>query len=216
MSVIADFVVPAEKFVLSDTLDAVPEIRIEVERVVAHTGDSVTPYFRASGAEFAPFESALADDPSIEAVETLEEVTDERLYRANWITNVESLAFALDAGDTAIMEATGEHGEWELRLLFPDHDKLSAFDSFCRDNDVGFELRRTFSPDNPGTFGQYEVTEAQRDALVLALQRGYFEVPRDSSTVELADELDISAQAVSVRIRRGASSLLENTLAAEE
>lgn len=212
MSVIADFSVPAEAFVLGDTLSALPEITIRVERVVAHTEHSVTPYFRASGADLDRFEAALEADPSIEDVVTLEEVDDQRFYRANWVGDIESMAFALEAGQTAVMEATGEDGQWEFRLLFPDHEKLSEFDSFCRERDLSFELLRTFRPENPGTFGQYEVTDEQREALVLAFERGYFDVPRGTSAEDLAEELGVSAQAVSVRIRRGLTNLLETTL----
>lgn len=216
MTLIADFSVPAEAFVLAETLERLPDATIQVERVVAHTEAGVTPYFRATGGDLDEFEAALDDDPSIEDIVTLEEAQEERFYRANWVDNIQSMVFALDAGQTAVMEATGENGQWEFRLLFPDHEKLSEFDSFIREEDLSFELLRTFRPDNPSTFGQYEVTDEQRDALVMAFEDGYFEVPRDTSTEDLADELDVSSQAVSVRIRRGLTNLLDSTVVPED
>lgn len=216
MSVIADFAVPADAFVLEATLADHAEILIQVERVVAHTEKSVTPYFRASGGDLDEFEASLAADPTIEDVVTLETMDEERFYRANWVGNIQSIAYALDAGKTAVMEATGEDGQWEFRLLFPDHEKLSAFDAFCRERDLSFDLLRTFRPNNPGTFGQYAVTDDQREAIVLAFEKGYFEVPREVSSEDLAAELDISGQAVSARLRRGLTSLLENTIVTDD
>lgn len=216
MSVIADFSIPAEEFVLSQTLNELPDIQIEVERVVAHTEESVTPYFRVSSDDFDAFERALDDDPSVGDIMMLEEVEDERFYRANWVMNVESMAYVLDGGEPTIMEATGKDGAWELRLLFPDRQKLSDFDGHCKSRELSFELLRTFNPDNPGTFGEYEVTDDQRDALVIAVNDGYFAVPRETTTEEIGEQLDISAQAVSVRLRRGQANLLKNTLVTDK
>ena len=212
MSVIADFSIPSEEFVLSQTLNELPDIQIEVERVVAHTEESMTPYFCVSSDDFDAFERALDDDPSVGDALMLEEVKDERFYRANWVMNVESIAYVLDGGKSTIMEATGKGGARELRLLFPDRQKLSDFDGHCKSRELSFELLRTFNPDNPRTFGEYEVTDDQRDALVIAYNDGYFAVPRETTTEEIAEQLDISAQAVSVCLRRGQANLLKNTL----
>lgn len=197
MSVIADFTVPTEAFVLAETLEQVPAITIRVERVVAHGEETVTPYFRATGGDLDRLGSVLSADPTIEDVIVLEVIDGERLYRATWVGNVRSLTYALDAGETAVLEAEGTDDGWELRFPFPDHDKLSAFDAFCRGRDLPFDLLRTFKPANPGTYGPYEVTDEQRDAIVLAFERGYFEVPREVSSEDLAAELGVSAQAVS-------------------
>jgi predicted DNA binding protein len=56
------------------------------------------------------------------------------------------------------------------------------------------------------------LTRAQREALGLAFDRGYFDVPRDGSLDEMATNLDISPQALSDRLRRGQRNLLEVAL----
>jgi predicted DNA binding protein len=56
------------------------------------------------------------------------------------------------------------------------------------------------------------VTGPQREALVLAVERGYYDIPRRCSTAELAAVLGVSDQAVSERLRRGIATLVERTL----
>jgi len=45
---------------------------------------------------------------------------------------------------------------------------------------------------------------------------GYYSIPRQTSTQELADEFGISDQAVTERLRRAIETLTENTLIAME
>lgn len=47
----------------------------------------------------------------------------------------------------------------------------------------------------------------------MALERGYFSVPRDAQIGDLADELGVSTNAVSQRLRRAMENLTRNTLA---
>ncbi len=46
------------------------------------------------------------------------------------------------------------------------------------------------------------LTEPQREAIAEAYRQGYYDVPREISLEELANELDISHQALSERLRR--------------
>lgn len=47
---------------------------------------------------------------------------------------------------------------------------------------------------------------------MLALKRGYFETPRRVSLSDLADELDVSKQAVSQRVRRATEQVLQEAV----
>ncbi|MFC7157751.1 helix-turn-helix domain-containing protein [Halomarina halobia] len=60
--------------------------------------------------------------------------------------------------------------------------------------------------------GRYGLTEEQYEALTEAAKQGYFEVPRDIQLGKLADELSISHQALSERIRRAMLALVGDTL----
>jgi predicted DNA binding protein len=56
------------------------------------------------------------------------------------------------------------------------------------------------------------LTEKQRDALLSALQRGYFQTSRQITLSELAEEFDIRQKSLFDLIRRGNEALLMHVL----
>ena len=212
MSVIAEFTVPADTLALAETLDVTPEMIIEIERVVAHDESRVMPYFWVRGGDYATFESAVTDDPSVQNVTKLDEYEDGTLYRAEWTQNIESLVYAyLETGAT-IVEATGRADQWELRMRFDDEQLVTDFQEYCVQNDIPFELNRLYHPTEPMAGGQFGLSPKQRTALVTALERGYFDIPRAVSMDELADELGIAQQSLSKLLRRAHRNMLTNVL----
>lgn len=211
MSILAEFSVPAEKFLLGAALTAVPGIGIEVERVVADERE-VTPYFWAVGGDFDQFETAMETDPTVESVGTLEEHDDKRFYRASWNDNNSGVSYAISETEATILTAQGTADGWELRALFPDETSLSKFHDFCATYGLEFDLSRLYESRNPEAVGKYEITEKQHEALTAAAESQYFSVPRGVTLEELAQDLDISPNALSTRLRRGHNNLIKNTL----
>ena len=50
----------------------------------------------------------------------------------------------------------------------------------------------------------------------MAVDMGYFSVPREAATEDLAERLDVSHQAVSERLRRGTKALVTATIGEPE
>lgn len=222
MSVLAEFVVPAEEFVLADTLTAASGMRIEIKRVIG--GEStVTPYFWASNGDFERFEDALHDDEMVREVLTMErddETTgddeEDRFYRVTWEMRVPDLISAASEAKATVLEAVSEDGgSWEVKVLFPDDEALSRFHDYCVDHDFDVDPQRIYEPKHPEAQGEYGVTEAQQEALQAAFRAGYFAVPREQTLTEVAETLGISRNALSARLRRGHRNLLANTLVHE-
>jgi predicted DNA binding protein len=215
MSILTAFDVPAEDFLLDWTLGADPEMHIEIERVAVED-EEVTPYFWASGDDHEMFEAALDDDPTVADVITVEEHDDERLYQVGWRRNARGIVYAVSEVGATILEATSDNGNWFVEMLFPDSESLSDFQDYAAANGLSFELLWLHRSAHSEAFGQYDVTDEQREALVTAYEEGYFEVPGEISLGELADELDISKNAVSARLHRGYANLVKNTLVHDE
>ena len=100
---------------------------------------------------------------------------------------------------------------WRQTGWFADRDVFSKFSSFWQRN-AGFHLHRltqTGDAEPPGD----GLTNRQNEALRIAFERGYFDVPRRASLDDVAAELDISPSAVSERLRRAQSQLIEETVA---
>lgn len=216
MSVIAEYTVPTESFALSETLTAVPGMAVEIERVVAHSQDRVVPYLWVTGEASDEFDRIVRDDPTTTEVTKLDTYEDGTLYRAKWTQKIESVVHAYTEVGATIVEAVGRASGWELRMRFDEERLVASFGDYCREHDVAFELNRLYHPTEPRTGGRFGLSTKQRAALTTALDRGYFDVPRRSTMGEVADELGISQQSLSKRLRRGHRNLIANALTVED
>jgi hypothetical protein len=170
MSLVAEFTVPAEEFALYETLREVRESTVEVERVVAHEAGWIVPYFWVSGGEYAAFEPAAADDPSIENLVRLDEVEGAALYRGEWIEDVETVAYAFTQAGAALLDATGRDGRWRLQLRFDERADCSRFRTHVAADGMSVDLHRLYSPTQPRSSGTPGLTELQQETLVAALE----------------------------------------------
>ena len=66
MSTIANIGLPADEFALYDCLVAVPDLELDVERVVAHDDERVMPFIWVSSDRMDDVAQAFENDPSIE------------------------------------------------------------------------------------------------------------------------------------------------------
>jgi predicted DNA binding protein len=211
MSTISEVSVAAETFTLGETIETVPEATFDVERVVAHDADRVMPFVWASAPDREELEDAFAADPSVDNVERLSDLDGEWLYRMEWVAHVQFVVHALMEEQATVLDAGSENGRWQLRLLFPDRESLSRTYEFCQEHDIDIDIDAIYAMENE-RHARFGLTEEQGEALAAAFEHGYYEVPREYSVADLAEELDISHQALSERFRRAHGNLVENTL----
>ncbi|WP_135830139.1 helix-turn-helix domain-containing protein [Halorussus halobius] len=94
------------------------------------------------------------------------------------------------------------------------HDVLQGVLAAAADT-VGVSLERVFplgSEDDEAVAKRWDLTPAQEAALRVALELGYFSVPRESTASEVAAELGISKSAFLERLRRGQATLFAQVL----
>lgn len=212
MSIIAEFTVESEDFALSHSLTATPEMIVEIERVVATLEDRIMPYFWITGGDLTEFENAFQKDKSVKNITAIDEIDGARLYRAEWTENIETIVYAyLEIGAT-ILRAVGRDKYWELRMRFDDREKLTDFRDYCKKNDISFELTQLREQEEPMASAQYDLTRKQREALVTALEAGYYDVPQEVTMSELADGMGITQQALSKRFHDGHKNLITSVL----
>lgn len=101
---------------------------------------------------------------------------------------------------------------WRQTGWFAHRDAFERFREFWVRNDA-FVLHRLAHDDDPAPAGD-GLTDRQREALRIAYERGYFDVPRGTTLEAVAAELDVSASALSERLRRAQTRLVETTVAA--
>ncbi|WP_136715310.1 helix-turn-helix domain-containing protein [Halorientalis salina] len=213
MSLIAEYTLSNP--ILRETRRAVPSVEVEVEDEQPTTTNPSQLVFWARGdeADLDRFFEALPADPSIRDFEILSSAPERYLFRATLSPNAEqgmTYVDAIQSGITFLEIKTSGEGV-EYRAEVPDRESLSAYREQCQERGLTFELRRLYRSEHAVARG-YGLTDRQRDVLGRALEQGYFEVPRNTSVSELADEFDVSSQALSALLRRGQATLLENTI----
>lgn len=208
MTVIVDVAVPADDFTLGVALSANPGIRLSLERIIP-IGKTFVPYLWASNEDLDEIKEAFTQEADVESFIVADTVNDEALIRVDWAEQVDGLLEALVETSAAVLEGTGEAETWHFQLRFDSHDDLSEFYQRCVDAGVKIDI---VSVHNPGLTSEltvrYDLTDEQRQTLQLALEEGYFEVPRRINLTELAAQLGISDSAVSQRLRRAITTVL--------
>lgn len=214
MSVIAEFRVAGPGIPTVGALAASPEMRLHVEQVVAEDPEEPLIFAWARGGDFEAFERALSESDVIKRFGVLESLDDERLYRIRISADAEVGFYAVDVElGTSRLETVASHEGLDLRMRFPDQDALQQYFDRCRDMGVTVSLRRLYHDDEGDPDGDgFGLSPKQREALEDAYQRGFFDVPRESSLSEVAGDFGVSEQALSERLRRATSTLIEETL----
>lgn len=215
MPVIAHLRIPAESFELGRILELGAGGTIELETMVP-LGEKAVPFFSVTEEVRESFEQSVQSHPSVENVVEVSRHDGERLYSLNWDVARDVFFQGIMEERGQLLNATGTATEWEFELRFPSHEALGEFHEYCSNAHISLEVGRVYNPVRPGTGAWYGLTPAQRETLILAVEGGYYSIPRKMSTQNLADDLDISDQAVTERLRRAIETLVKNTLIAME
>ena len=211
MSIVGDFTIPTGAFALEEALSAVPEMTIETDRLASHSPKEVFPFLWATGGDFDRFSHALEGDPTVTTVTIAEDTDDEVLYRLEWSDTFCDLIHEMVDHHAVIVDATAHDDQWNLRLRFAEEDMVSSFQSHFQDTEHTFEVHHLYHPSDPRQ-REFGLTAEQSEALVIAVQEGYFTIPRTASAEEVGKTLGISSNAVSQRIRRGCETLIRSEL----
>lgn len=211
MCVVATFTVPAECCVISRAATGV-DLEVEMDRVVPF-GGRITPLLWVSGdpRDCESFADALEDEDAVARVTELERSDDGRLYKFDWASRPDGVVGHLLETDAAVLSASGSGVSFDFVIRFNTSDALSEFHERCRDSGVKLEVtgvrqHQETEENGPG------LTAQQRETLLRAYERGYYDVPRDVTAVDLAEEMGISDQSLSERLRRAHARLVEYAL----
>lgn len=210
MSVIAEFTIDADEFLLGEVLGRDPVAHVEMERVVP-TSRRLMPYVWVHGVDRDEFEATIAATDHVKEIVDLDHLNGSSLYRISWEDEAEGLIDGIAETDATILEARGKD-EWFFRIRFPSHPDLAAFHSFCSDHGTDVTLDRVYSVDVERPGDGVDLTETQRETLFQAVRDGYFEVPRRTNLSELGEKLGVSEQSVSENLRRGADTVLKQVV----
>jgi len=211
MATEATFTVPADEFPLGTIFEELPDVTVELERIIP-SQDVVIPYFWVRGTDADDVAGAFREHPGVEDIRLVDSVADQCLLRVEWTLNYDGILNSLTETEIPLIEAVGTNEQWTFDVRGDDRTDIAAFQRRCRELDIPITLTKLHALTPIESETEAALTDAQREALVLGYDRGYFETPRAVTMDELGDELGISQQAVASRLRRGLENILRTTL----
>ncbi|MEF8882020.1 MAG: helix-turn-helix domain-containing protein [Halapricum sp.] len=211
MPVIVELSLSATEFQLGRILSTEGGTTVTLETMVP-LGDRSVPFFRVFGQAREAFEAQARDHHSVADLHVVSTHDGETLYALDWTISEGSFLDSVLSLDGHVLEARGGSDTWEFQLRFPSHSALSTFQESCFEADISINIKRIYNPTTPDAGPWYGLTTPQRETLSYAVEKGYYSLPRRSSTQDIAEEFGISDQAVTERLRRAIDTLVTNTL----
>lgn len=211
MATVMEFASPADEFPLGTVFENLPGVTVELERLIPDES-LVIPYFWVRGARAPDIEAAFEAHRGVVSVRLIDDVDGEYLMRAEWNDDYYGVLNALAHANIVVLSGVGTKEGWKFEVRGEDRERIAEFRGDCQAHDIPIEISAVHSL-LPVRGDGYELTDTQREALVLAYEMGYFDSPRAVSLAGVAAELDISQQSLSSRLRRGHRRLIERTLA---
>jgi predicted DNA binding protein len=215
MSVIAEFRVPSTDFELGRILTIDGDTTIELERLVP-IGEATVPLFWVHNSTRDSFVESVRNHPAINNASEVDVFEDRTLFTLDWESTEDRLIQGIQECEAQLLSAVGTPETWEFELRFADSDVLTEFSNYCEESDISLNINYVYNPTEPDAHPWYGLTDPQREAMTLAVRKGYYNIPRGCTTKELAAELGISDQAVTERLRRAIVTLVSNTLVTDE
>jgi len=214
MAIVTEVRFAHEQGGLAYTMNQDPDVEVNVVPEASTDPEQDLYVFRLEGIDPESARRLLEADHTVDRVQPMEGFAEE-LWSVVFTEDTKLIGPLVTSHDGFVLEARSSSPEddlrgWHERWLLPDRRSLHDIWQRARDDGFDFEVLefREQSREDPKYTGPNALTEAQREALVMAFERGYFEEPRETSLEEMAAEFDVSASAVGARLRRGMKSLV--------
>jgi predicted DNA binding protein len=212
VGVIAEFTFRHPGLPLMSSLEE-SDVRLDVEQAVAADPDEPVLFVWASDGDLDEFEAALGRDETVAEYTLVEDAGDHRLYRVAVSEQTPVSLYPVDDRmEASRLDVISSADGVDARLRFPDRESLSEFRPRVEARGVDATLRGVYSDTESALGDEYGLSAKQREALVTAAELGYYDVPRQASLSDVADDLDVSPQAASERLRRGVKTFVREAL----
>jgi predicted DNA binding protein len=212
MGKVVELTIPTEQFALSDTFTTVPGATAETVPVAAHGDHGSMPFLSVVSSKTGRLTQAISKDDSIEEVVPLSGSNERKLYQVSWRAPVRVILGVLLQNSGSLLSASGTADRWYLQVLFPDQDSISVICENWREHGLDPSIQRVVTVAGKFGFAELQLSQCQHDTLMTAYEMDYYDVPRGVTLEGVADELQVSHQALSERLRRGHRNLIQTTL----
>jgi len=157
-------------------------------------------------------DSAIKSDETTESAIALSQSKQRHLYQILWRTQIRIVLDVLLHTNGSLLWARGTDERWDLRFLFPEQESVSVICENWRNHGIDPSIQRVVGVSGKLGFAEMELSQCQYDTLLTAYEMDYYDVPRAATIETVAEELQVSHQALSERLRRGHRNLIQATL----
>ncbi|AXG07879.1 DNA-binding protein [Haloplanus rubicundus] len=169
-------------------------------------------FYHIESADFRQFEDGLRTDSTVGEFERVIEIGAEKaIYSIEYTDDAKILSPVISAANGVILDMENDGRAWILTVWMPERTDLVQLWDYAQGNDIDIELLRVNEYDGLGETDA-GLTDSQREALLVAVEAGYFEEPRNATLGDVAAALDISQPAASGLLRRGIKRLVVSSL----
>ncbi len=171
--------------------------------------------FSVTSDDFDRLEAGLRADPTVAGFERVIQLADEAVYAFTYSDRAILFSTEIGRSNGVILEIENDGTTWLLSTWFPDRETAGRLWEFALEHGVSIQLDRINEHGSilPNSYG---LTGPQREAILVALEAGYFEEPRAATLGDVAGALDISEPAASGLLRRGLERLVRATIAEDD
>jgi len=161
--------------------------------------------------DFGRFEAGLQIDHTIADYEQVLQTGDEAIYSFEYDEQAKLFSPVISIANGVALDMENDRTAWTMTVWMPSREQLSRLWDYATDNNIEIQLQRVNDYASP-LETDTGLTNSQREALLVALETGYFEEPRDASLRDVAAELEISQPAAGGLLRRGMKRLILSSL----
>lgn len=209
---IAEIHISHPDLVLAPTIRALSNVEIirELQPVAIPDSNTLVLFFSVNG-EFGDIRHVLEDDPTVRDPQLIANLPKQEIFRVEITDRAKVVTPRLAELSIQILEIRSGVDGWILKLQFADMDSLVTLRAFCRREGIEFRVD-TLYQESPTEGSGIELTDLQRETLLIARDQGYFNDPREITLEELSEQIGISPTGVGRRLRRAIARLIDGTL----
>lgn len=202
---------------LQMTLQHAPGTAVSVKHLDTSPTVPMRAVFWATGGDLDRFEDGLDADETVQDVRVVARKDEERLYRVRYREGIDEveLYYAGVDDDGVFLSGESSGDGWTIKMVFPDREAFTAFRGVCDELGFSLDVDSIYSKPFSESGDEVALTDPQRNLLTRAVEVGYFDIPRETTLQELGQQMNISGQAASERLRRGMETLVRETVTAD-
>lgn len=210
-SITAEIRVEHPDLALTETIVHDPTATVKPISEAGTDPESGNYLFTVRSSDFDDFDAGLRSDPTIADFDRVIQTQNEAIYRFQYTGQAKLFSPIISTSGGVALKIENDGIAWIITVWMPSRDKLASLWDFASEHGIDIELLRVNEYASPGDT-ELALTDSQREALLVALNAGYFEEPRKANLGDVAAELGISQPAAGGLLRRGIKRLLLSTL----